>query len=165
MALQVVVFGVMGSGKSTVGEALARSLGWPFEDADDHHPASSLAKLRRGEALTDADRAPWLDRLAGLLREAHEAERSVVLACSALKAAYRARLRVAKSVRFVFLHGDRATLQRLLEGREGHFADPTLLESQLQELEEPAPDEALRVEIDQPLDAKVRTLRDAFGEG
>src|SRR3954453_14215391 len=102
----IVVMGVAGSGKTTVGTALAVALGWRFVDGDDHHAAASIAKMARGEALDDADRWPWLDRLAAIIVEALASDAGLVLACSALKADYRARLSGGDTdgrVRFVYL--------------------------------------------------------------
>jgi len=135
----VVVMGVAGSGKSTVGRALAAELGWPFFDGDDFHPEGNLRKMRAGTPLDDGDRAPWLDRLAALLREQLQQGTSAVLACSALKARYRARLAVDDRVRFVFLDVDREELVRRLALRRDHFLPAALLDSQLRELEPPGP--------------------------
>ena len=130
--------GVAGSGKTTVGRALAAHLGWPFADADAHHDAEAVAKMARGEGLTDADRAPWLDRLRALIEQHLAQGEPLVLACSALKRAYRERLaRAGEPVRFVWLHAPPEVLAERLEAREGHFAGVALLESQLAALEPP----------------------------
>jgi len=132
----VVVMGVSGTGKSTVGAGLAAALGLPFVEGDDLHPASNVAKMRAGIPLTDADRAPWLDRIAAALSS------PVVVACSALTRRYRDRLReAAPDLALVYLHGTAELLAARMEGREGHFMPTALLESQLATLEEPAPDE------------------------
>lgn len=133
-----VLMGVSGSGKTTVGQALAVRLGWEFLDADDFHPPANREKMARGVPLDDTDREPWLDALAAVLRERRESGRSVVLACSALKETYRDRLRVGPDVRFVYLKGDFALLRRRLASRHGHYFGPDLLASQLATLEEPA---------------------------
>lgn len=132
----VVVMGVSGTGKSTIGRALAEALGRPFVEGDDLHPEANVAKMAAGIPLTDADRAPWLDRIAA------EIDRPVVVACSALKRAYRDRLRqAAPDLVLVYLHGDAVLLAARMEGREGHFMPSSLLESQLAALEDPASDE------------------------
>ena len=139
----VVVMGVSGTGKSTVGAALADALGIPFVEGDDLHPAANVAKMAAGIPLTDADRAPWLDAVAAAL------ESPVVVACSALKRRYRDRLReAAPGLALVYLHGTAELLAARMEGREGHFMPTALLQSQLDTLEEPAPDEdAIPVDV------------------
>jgi len=136
-AAAVVLMGVAGTGKTTVGRLLAEDLGWLFLDADDFHSPANVAKMRRGEPLDDADREPWLDALRSRLAEELEAGRSVVLACSALKAAYRRKLAVDERVRFVHLTGDPELLRRRLGERQAHYFAPGLLDSQLATLEEP----------------------------
>lgn len=135
--------GVSGTGKSTVGVALARLLGLPFVEGDDLHPGANVAKMTAGIPLTDADRAPWLNRVAA------ELDRPVVVTCSALKRAYRDRLRAAApDVVFVFLHGDRRLLAERMAGRAGHFMPTALLDSQLATLEPPTVDEhAIPVDV------------------
>lgn len=133
----LVVMGVSGSGKTTVGQLVAQALACPFLDADDFHSAAAIEKMRRSEALTAEDRAPWIDAIvAGL--NAHSEPR-LVLACSALTRAIRARLRseTQAQVRFIYLRLDAATLRARLTQRTGHFAKAGLLESQLDTLEEP----------------------------
>ena len=132
----VVVMGVSGTGKSTIGTGLAQRLGLPFVEGDALHPAANVAKMSAGIPLTDDDRAPWLDAIAA------ELERPVVVACSALKRAYRDRLRLAApDLVLVYLHGTPELLAARLEGREGHFMPTSLLRSQLDTLEEPQADE------------------------
>ena len=132
----VVLAGVAGTGKTTVGRALAARLGVPFADADDAHPSANVAKMARGAPLTDADRAPWLDALAATLAGWAVSGTGGVLACSALRAAYRARLaRAAPGVRFVLLTATPATLRARLAARPDHFFPPALLASQLATLE------------------------------
>ena len=155
-----MVLGVSGSGKSTVGEALAGALGWPFADADDFHPATNVAKMRAGIPLTDADRAPWLATLRELMAQALAGGHSLVLACSALKQAYRDRLQVDARVRFVYLRGDRDLIAARIAARTGHYMPPGLLQSQFDALEEP--DDALWVEVDQPPEAIVGEILDAL---
>ncbi len=135
----LVVMGVSGSGKSTVGARLAQGLGWRFVEGDDYHPPANVAKMAAGEALTDADRAPWLDALQRLLIDAQARGEPLVLACSALRATYRARLNVDPlRVRFIWLKGDATLIAARQAGRHGHFMPPALLASQFAALEEPA---------------------------
>ncbi len=137
----VVVMGVSGSGKSTVGAALADALGVPFTDADGLHPAANVAKMTRGIPLTDADREPWLDAVGARLAE--HSGTGLVVACSALRRTYRDRLRAhAPSTVFVHLSGDAAVLAERMGGRSGHFMPTALLDSQLATLEPLAADEA-----------------------
>jgi gluconokinase len=154
----VIVMGVAGSGKSTVGLALAAALGWRFVDADEHHSPESVAKMARGEPLTDADRWPWLDGLRAIIVAALAADERLVLACSALKAAYRARLvgGDAHRIRFVYLAGTPEMLRARLERRAGHFMKPGMLASQLAALE--PPDDAVTVDAARPVDALVAEI-------
>jgi gluconokinase len=160
----VVIMGVAGSGKTTVGAALAAALGWRFVDADDHHSPESVAKMARGEPLTDADRGPWLDRLRGIIDGTLAGQGKLVLACSALKASYRARLAgpdTGGRVRFVYLAGTAELFRARLTGRAGHFMKPAMLESQLAALEAPA--DALTVDAAQPVPDLVAQVRAALG--
>jgi gluconokinase len=144
----VIIFGVSGGGKTTVGKLLARELGWHFLEADDFHSAANIEKMRSGHPLTDEDRWPWLERLRQQIERSVAAEENAVLACSALKRAYRDRLRVSDAVRFVFLRGDYALVEKQLPSRHGHFMDAALLQSQFDDLEEPQPDEnVLTIEL------------------
>jgi gluconokinase len=137
-----VVMGVAGTGKSTVGAALAQALGLDFVEGDAYHPASNLQRMAAGIPLTDADRSPWLDALAARLRAAEAAGAGLVMACSALKRSYREVLRAGTAaVTFIYLHGDRQLLVERLARRRDHFMPPSLLDSQLAALEPPAPDE------------------------
>jgi carbohydrate kinase (thermoresistant glucokinase family) len=130
--------GVSGCGKSTVGGALARRLNGDFFDADPFHPPANVEKMSRGIPLTDEDRAGWLEALADLLRNRQDSQRPTVLACSALKEAYRRVLRVSPLVRFVYLKGRFEVIEARMKARTGHFMKPGMLESQFQTLEEPA---------------------------
>ena len=144
----VIIFGVSGAGKTTVGKLLARELGWRFIEADDFHPAANIEKMRSGHPLTDKDRWPWLEDLRQQIERSLSAGENAVLACSALKRAYRDRLRVSDEVKFVFLRGDYAVVEKQLHSRHGHFMNANLLQSQFDDLEEPQPDEnVLTIEL------------------
>lgn len=157
----LVVMGVAGSGKTVVGRALAARLGWTFADADDFHTPEAVAKMRRGEGLTDADRDPWLGRLARLIASYVERRAPLILACSALKARYRARLGYGDPhIRFVWLDVPEAELARRLRARRGHYAGPALLGSQLRDLE--APEAACRVDATRPRDEVVAEVLQAL---
>ena len=155
----IVLLGVSGAGKSTIGRMLAARLGWPFFEGDDFHSPSNREKMRRGIPLRDADRRPWLDAIRAKIDEVLEAGGSAVVACSALKRAYRERLR-RDGVFFVYLKADRDVLEQRLARRRGHFFDPRLLESQLATLEEPA--RALTANAADPPDAVVERIVDAL---
>jgi gluconokinase len=137
----VIVFGVSGAGKTTIGKLLAGQLGWQFYEADDFHPRANIEKMRSRRALTDEDRWPWLERLREQITRSITAKENAVLACSALKRAYRDLLRVSDDVKFVFLRGDYALVAEQLRHRRGHFMNPELLRSQFADLEQPEPDE------------------------
>ena len=161
----VIVMGVAGSGKSTIGERLARRLGWTFLDGDTYHSPDNIAKLRAGEALTDEDRQPWLGALARLVRDAREEERPAILACSALKRAYRDILTggLRDDVLLVHLTGDEALIRARMQSRE-HFMPPASLGSQFATLEPPTEDEQpLTFDVQEPpeeiVDAIVAELR------
>jgi gluconokinase len=143
--LVIVLMGVAGAGKTTVGKLLASQLAWPFADGDDYHPPANREKMQNGIALTDSDRAPWLEILRFLIARWIAEGKSAVLACSALKRAYRERLLVGPEVRFVYLKGDVAALQARLRERQGHYMSVRMLQSQLAALEEP--ERALIVDV------------------
>ena len=146
----IIIFGVSGAGKTTVGKLLARELGWRFIEADDFHPAANIEKMRSGHPLTDKDRWPWLERLRQRIDVSLASAENAVLACSALRRAYRDRLRVSEGLSFVFLRGSYASIERQLRSRHRHFMNPALLQSQFDDLEEPRPDEnVLTVELGQ----------------
>jgi gluconokinase len=187
----VLVMGVCGCGKTTVGRALAQELGWRFLDADDFHPEANVAKMASGVPLTDDDRWPWFDRVVAEMRRMSAAGppqgancapsggsaaavaasvgvhpsatgMHAVVACSALKQAYRDRLAAGGNVRVVYLKGDAATIEPRLAGRAGHFMPPSLLASQFATLEEPA--EAIVVDVVQPVVAQVAAITRALRE-
>lgn len=138
-----VVMGVCGSGKSSLGAALAEALGVPFLEGDDYHPAANVAKMRAGVPLDDADRAGWLERLAAEIARAAAAGEGLVLSCSALKRRYRDRLRAADpGLRFAHVHGGRELFARRMQARSGHYMPVSLLDSQLAALEPLQQDEA-----------------------
>jgi gluconokinase len=144
----VIIYGVSGAGKTTIGRLLARQLGWHFIEADDFHPAANIEKMRSGRPLTDEDRWPWLERLRKQIKRSLAARENAVLACSALKRAYRERLHVSGEVKFMFLRGDYALIEEQLSQRRGHFMNPALLRSQFADLEEPKTDEdVLTIEL------------------
>ena len=159
MRRALLVMGVSGSGKSSVGAALASRLGLDFRDADALHAPEAVAKMAAGIALEDADRWPWLDRVGAVLFDAAAHPAGVVVACSALKRTYRDRLRAAvPGLGFVFLDGDHATLAARLHARAGHYMPPALLASQLATLERPGADEAdvVRVDVEASVESVVR---------
>lgn len=156
MKMRMVLMGVSGCGKSSVGAAVSALTGVAYLDGDDLHPAQNVAKMREGHALTDADRWPWLDRVAAALL----AEAPVILGCSALKRAYRDRIRAGAGgpVRFVHLAGSRDLIARRMAARQGHYMPLSLLDSQLAALEPPGPDEALTLDIAQPTAELARSI-------
>ena len=157
----LVVMGVSGSGKTTIGVRLADRLGCAFHDADDYHPAENVEKMSRGEPLTDEDRLPWLANLRNLLLDAEREGRSLVLACSALREAFRRSLEEGvDDVRFIHLRGDRALIAGRLAERKGHYMPPSLLDSQFAALEEP--EDALVVDISGEPDEIVSSILHAL---
>ena len=155
-----IVMGVVGAGKTTVGQLLASQLGWEFADADDFHPQSNVEKIRHGIALTDEDRDPWLDHLREAIIRWIAEGKSVVLACSALKRAYRAKLLPGPHVRFVYLKGSAALIADRLRSRHGHFAGESILASQLADLEEP--EKAITVDISDTPEQIVSEIKKAL---
>ncbi len=134
----LVIMGVAGAGKTTIGSMLAESLGWEFADADSFHPPANVAKMATGTPLDDADREPWLDALRACILGWTSTGNQGVLACSALKHAYREVLRVENgNVAFIYLHAEYEVLKSRLSTRSGHFMKPRMLSSQLETLEEP----------------------------
>jgi gluconokinase len=158
--LVLIVMGVVGAGKTTVGTLLAHKLGWRFADGDDFHPPENREKISRGVPLSDADRAPWLSAMRSAILQWTAAGENVVLACSALKRTYRNELR-AGQVTFIFLKGSYAMLLERLRLRHDHFADEKILASQLETLEEPGSDDrdqAITVQIDDRPDQIVSAI-------
>ncbi|MDO8884181.1 MAG: gluconokinase [Pseudotabrizicola sp.] len=156
MNVRVVIMGVSGCGKSSVGEGLSARLCIPYRDGDDLHPAENVDKMRTGVALTDDDRWPWLDRVAAVLAN----DAPVIVGCSALRRTYRDRLRAGAGgpVQFVHLSGSLDLIAGRMATRTGHYMPTSLLDSQFAALEPPGPDEALTVSIDQPLPALIDTI-------
>jgi len=156
----LIVMGVSGSGKSTIAAKLAARLDWTFEDGDRFHPASNVAKMRAGHPLTDEDRWPWLQAIADEIDRVCRAGARVVIACSALKRAYRNLLVHGRNdVRIVFLNGTQALIADRLARRKGHFMPPGLLDSQFKTLESPEPDESpITVSIDASVEAIVEDI-------
>jgi gluconokinase len=160
-AIFVIFTGVTGAGKTTVGKLMARDLGWRFYEGDNFHPAANVEKMRRGEPLTDRDRRPWLDAMRAVIQAALEDGENGILACSALKRSYRARLRVSEHVIFVHLAVTPAVIHRRLEHRKGHFMNSSLVESQFATLE--TPQTAFSLDASLPPAVLVRQVRRALG--
>lgn len=150
--------GVSGCGKSSVGAALSARLGIPYFDGDDLHKSEAVAKMRDGVPLTDADRWPWLDRVAGVLQD----EAPVIIGCSALKRVYRDRIRAGAGgpVTFVHLAGSRELIASRMGARTGHYMPTSLLDSQFAALEPPGPEEAITVDIALDLPDLVNAVLD-----
>jgi gluconokinase len=162
----LIIFGVSGAGKTTIGELLARELGWHFLEADDFHPAANIEKMRSGNPLTDEDRWPWLDRLREQIEGCVAAGENAVLACSALKRAYRQHLRVSGEVKLVFLRGKYELISEQLRYRRSHFMDPELLRSQFADLEEPQPNEdVITIELGRTPGELVKEIKMKLGQG
>ena len=153
----VVLAGVAGSGKTTVGALLAERLGWDYAEADAFHPPANIDKMRSGRPLTDADRLPWLRTIATWIDDRLATGRPGVVSCSALKRRYRDLLLDGRpGVRMVFMDGDRDAIAARMRGREGHFLTVGLLDTQFADLEPPAPDEnVLVLPADAPLDTTL----------
>jgi len=158
----LILMGVSGSGKTTIGARLAQDLGWRFLDADDFHPAENIRKMTEGQPLTDDDRAPWIERLRREIAAVLAAGESIALACSALSVASREKLAVDPlQVRFVYLKGSPALIRQRLRNRSGHFMKESMLASQFAALEEPS--DALVVDIDERPGAIVEKIRRDLG--
>lgn len=148
--------GVSGAGKTTVGRLLADNLGWRYFDADDFHSPENVEKMRRGVALDDRDRQPWLDSLGDVVREQLTRGEHAVLACSALKESYRQKLKIDERVKFIYLKGEFELVRRRLANRQSHYMTTALLQSQFATLEEPA--DALTINITRPADEIVAEI-------
>ena len=158
----VVLMGVSGSGKTTIGRLLAEKLGWPFYDGDDFHPPANIAKMSQGTPLTEEDRVPWLAALHASIDSMLAAGQAAVITCSALTRFDRQHLlRGDRGVELVYLHGDYNLIRRRLEARHGHFFRPELLASQFKTLEEPH--EVFTVNVDQPPEDIVKIIMDHLG--
>jgi gluconokinase/6-phosphogluconolactonase len=156
-AVALVVMGVSGSGKSTIGEALSRRLGWRYEDGDSFHPPANVAKMSAGQPLTDEDRWPWLRAIAAEIERCRQAGEHIIIACSALKKAYRDILVHGRDdIRMVYLNGSHDLVADRLGHRKDHFMPPGLLDSQFATLEPPSADERpITVSIDAPVEVIV----------
>lgn len=161
----LVIMGVSGCGKTTVGRVVAERLGWAFQEGDALHPAANVAKMAGGTPLTDEDRRPWLDAVAAWIDGRRAAGSDGIITCSALKRAYRREIVGDRpDVRLVYLRGDRDTIARRLAARTGHFMPPSLLQSQLAALEEPdAPERAIVVDVSTSTDAIATAILDRLG--
>jgi gluconokinase len=158
----VIIMGVAGAGKTTIGRMLAAELGWRFVEGDELHTPAAVEQMRRGTPLTDADRESWIAALHTIVAAAADRREPLILSCSALKERYRRTLRGSlRRVRFVHLKADPDTLGRRLANRPGHFAGPALLPSQLADLEAPA--DAIAIDATRPPDQIVHTIRLELG--
>jgi carbohydrate kinase (thermoresistant glucokinase family) len=157
----ILVSGPTGSGKTTVGKALARQLGWRFLEGDDYHPPENIAKMQSGQHLDAADREPWLQALRREIDDTLARGENAVLAASALTDEHRRRLRVGDGVRLVFLSGDPELVRARVRARKGHFAGESILDDQFARLEQP--DDALLLPIDWPLARQVTQIQNALG--
>lgn len=159
----IVIMGVTGSGKTTIGKLLAAKLGWRYFDADDFHPAANIKKMSSGQPLTDVDRLPWLQTLRTLVRESLDRNENCVLACSALKRSYREYLLLDERVKLIYLKGDARVIQARLAQRQGHYMAPALLDSQFDILEEPGAE--TQVPITSSPEDIVRTIEERLHSG
>lgn len=156
----IVVMGVSGCGKSTIGQQLADRVGWPFFDGDTFHPPANIDKMSRGIPLNDDDRSGWLAAIADRMRALIAADQSGVFACSALKQKYRDQLRVSDQVKFVYLRGSYDLIWSRMQQRPGHYMKPNMLASQFETLEEPRDALTLDIELtpDQMVEHIIQTL-------
>jgi gluconokinase len=154
----VIVMGVTGAGKTTVGNMLAGQMAWTFVDADSFHSAANVDKMRRGIPLDDADRAPWLQAMRDAISQWIQDRGNVVLACSALKRSYRDELRVGPEVRVVYLKGSKELISSRLRQRHGHFAGESILAGQFADLEEPT--DTIVVDVGLSPEEIVRGIRE-----
>lgn len=157
----VLIMGPTGAGKTTIGSLLASRLGWPFADGDDFHPPANIEKMRRGISLNDADRIPWLEAIREAVLRWIAQGQNTVLACSALKHAYRERLRVGPEVKLVYLKGSYDLIRMRLRERHGHFANESILAGQFADLEEP--EDAVKVDASLEPEEIVAEIRKQLG--
>jgi len=157
----IILMGVSGSGKTTIGRLLSKQLGWAYYDADDFHSAANVEKMHSGIPLNDEDRRPWLESLRKLIHKSLDHDENIVLACSALKESYREYLVLDERVRLVYLKGDYDLIQERLNERHGHYMNPKLLDSQFDTLEEPT--DALTVDVSSTPREIVKTIRKHLG--
>ena len=156
----IILMGVSGSGKTTIGRLLARDLGWDFYDADDYHPPDNIAKMANGIPLTDEDRQPWLQSIQDLIIDLIQQNKHAIIACSALKEIYRNKLHVKHIVQFVYLLGSFELIKERLTSRQRHFMTTDLLASQFAALEEPQ--DVLAIDISATPEEIVSAIRTAF---
>lgn len=159
----VIVMGVTGAGKTTIGSLLAQQLGWEFDDADSFHPPSNVEKMSQGIPLNDAEREPWLRAMRDAIVQWAAEQRNVVLACSALKRGYRDELGIGPGVKLVYLKGSYALIAERLRLRRGHFATEKILADQFETLEEP--EEGITVDVTPPPEEIVAEIRSQLGLG
>ena len=157
----IILMGVTGSGKTTIGELLAEDLGWTYVDADDFHSELNIEKMKAGIPLNDGDRQPWLESLGKLVRDCLIRSEDAVLACSALKESYREFLLLDEQVKLIYLKGDYQVIRERLAERRGHYMNPALLDSQFETLEEPL--ECLRIDASSDPHVIITTIRDGLG--
>ena len=157
----IVLMGVAGSGKTTVGKLLAANLSWEFADGDDFHSQTNIEKMSRGEGLSDEDRLPWLESIRDAMLQRQAQGRNVILACSALKRSYREILGINANVKLVYLKGTPELFRERLRSRKGHYANEQLLASQLADLEEPT--EAITIDAAMPPQEIVSEIRKRVG--
>lgn len=158
----ILVMGVSGVGKTTVGQLLAKSLGWEFRDADDFHSAANIEKMRMGIPLTDVDRWPWIQKMQGSIDEWLKDDKNVVLACSALKDSYRKLLiRDQEKMRIVYLKGSFNLIKKRLQQRQNHYMKTDLLISQFDTLEEP--EDGVWVDAEEPLEVIIAEIKKSLG--
>jgi gluconokinase len=157
----IILMGVTGSGKTTVGRLLAKKLGWTFYDADDFHSLANVEKMKSGTPLDDDDRRPWLESLSRLIRDCLRRGEQAILACSALKESYRKFLLIDERVKLIYLKGDYGIIQKRLRERRSHYMNPALLDSQMETLEEP--ESALEIDISLSPDEIVKRIKTSLG--
>lgn len=157
----IIIIGVSGSGKTTIGRLLSEELAWKYYEGDDFHPPANIEKLKNGVPLDDADRKPWLESLRDLIRNCLERGDSAVVACSALKQRYRDFLLVDERVILIYLKGDYELIRQRLSKRRGHFLNPNLLDSQFATLEKPKT--AMQVDVSLSPAEIVKSIRSGLG--